>query len=91
MPILAAPTKLAIFDVDGTLLDNMACEDACYADALREVLQLHSLDTDWSHYEHVSDAGVAVEAFRRQFGSEPTVSQLDETMSLFVRLLGDAH
>lgn len=85
------PRKLAIFDVDGTLLDNMECEDACYSAALREMLGLPWLDTDWSRYEHVSDAAIAVEAFRRQFGSEPTTEQLDATISRFVRLLGDAH
>jgi phosphoglycolate phosphatase-like HAD superfamily hydrolase len=85
------PRKLAIFDVDGTLLDNMECEDACYSAALCEVLGLPWLDTDWSRYEHVSDAAIAVEAFRRQFGSEPTAEQLDATISRFVRLLRDAH
>jgi len=87
----ASPRKLAIFDVDGTLLDNMECEDECYSAALREVLGLLWVDTDWSRYEHVSDAAIAVEAFRRQFGSEPTTAQLDATISRFVRLLGDAH
>ena len=85
------PRKLAIFDVDGTLLDNMECEDACYSTALREMLGLSWVDTDWSRYEHVSDAAIAVEAFRRQFGSDPTTAQLDATISRFVRLLGDAH
>jgi len=85
------PRKLAIFDVDGTLLDNMECEDACYSAALRETLGLPWLDTDWSRYEHVSDAAIAVEAFRRQFGSEPTAEQLDATISRFVRLLAEAH
>ena len=28
--------KLAIFDVDGTLLDNMETEELCYTTALRE-------------------------------------------------------
>jgi len=85
------PRKLAVFDVDGTLLDNMACEDACYSAALREMLGLSWVDTDWSRYAHVSDAAIAVEAFRREFGSEPTAEQLDATISRFVRLLGDAH
>jgi phosphoglycolate phosphatase-like HAD superfamily hydrolase len=85
------PRKLAVFDVDGTLLDNMECEDACYSAALRETLGLSWVDTDWSGYEHVSDAAIAVEAFRREFGAEPTAEQLDATISRFVRLLGDAH
>ena len=86
-----APRKLAIFDVDGTLLDNMEVEDACYSAALREVLELPSLDTDWTHYEHVSDAAIAVEAYRRHHGSEPSTAQLNATIARFVRLLADAR
>ena len=86
-----APRKLAIFDVDGTLLDNMEIEDACYSAALREVLELPSLDTDWTRYEHVSDAAIAVEAYRRHYGAEPAAAQLEATIARFVRLLGDAH
>jgi beta-phosphoglucomutase-like phosphatase (HAD superfamily) len=33
--------KLAIFDVDGTLLDNLASEDRCFTQALSEVLAPH--------------------------------------------------
>jgi len=86
-----APRKLAIFDVDGTLLDNMEIEDACYAAALQDVLELPSLDTDWTRYEHVSDAAIAVEAYRRHYGSDPAAAQLEATIARFVRLLGDAH
>jgi phosphoglycolate phosphatase-like HAD superfamily hydrolase len=85
------PRKLAIFDVDGTLLDNMEIEDACYSAALREVLELPALDTDWTRYEHVSDAAIAVEAYRAHHGSEPSAAQLEATAARFVRLLADAH
>lgn len=88
---LEAPRKLAIFDVDGTLLDNMEIEDACYSTALREVLELPSLDTDWTRYQHVSDAAIAAEAYRRQHGSEPSAAQLEATITRFVRLLAEAH
>lgn len=83
--------NLAVFDVDGTLLNNLSCEDACYAQALRDVLRISALDTDWARYEHVSDAGVAVEAFRRQFDSDPTPEQVEATISHFLDLLAAAH
>ena len=35
--------NLAIFDVDGTLLDNMDSEEACYTEALRTGLGLTAL------------------------------------------------
>jgi phosphoglycolate phosphatase-like HAD superfamily hydrolase len=83
--------NLVIFDVDGTLLDNLACEDACYAAALRERLGLVELDTDWRTYEHVSDEGIAVEAYQRAFGVAPTRAQLAATVDRFLTLLADAH
>ena len=83
--------KLAIFDVDGTLLDNLAGEDACYAAAIREGLGLTELDTNWRTYEHISDEGVAIEAYQRAFGVRPTQRQLTATIDRFLTLLADAH
>lgn len=79
--------NLAVFDVDGTLLDNHACENECYAAALRDVLDLPTLDSQWHKYEHVTDTGIAVEAFRRQFGLEPSAEQISATIVRFVTLL----
>jgi len=83
--------KLAIFDVDGTLLDNMESEEACYSAALREGFGLAALDTDWSTYEHVTDEGVAREAHQRAFGCAPSVERMARTVDRFVTLLADAH
>jgi hypothetical protein len=38
--------NLAILDVDGALLDNWRAEDACFAEALREGLGIHTLATE---------------------------------------------
>jgi phosphoglycolate phosphatase-like HAD superfamily hydrolase len=83
--------KLAIFDVDGTLLDNMENEEACFTAALRQGFGLTDLDTDWSSYEHVTDEGVAVEAHRRAFGLAPSAERIAQTVDRFVTLLADAH
>jgi len=83
--------KLAIFDVDGTLLDNMESEEACYTAALREGFGLAALDTDWSTYEHVTDEGVAREAHQRAFGRAPSAERMAQTAEHFVTLLADAH
>lgn len=83
--------KLAIFDVDGTLLDNVASEDTCFTQALSEVMFLPTLDDDWASYRHVSDAGIATEAYQRVFGGAPTLDLLDATIVRFVELLTHAH
>jgi phosphoglycolate phosphatase-like HAD superfamily hydrolase len=86
-----AVVKLVVFDIDGTLLDNLESEDACYAAALNEGLGLAALDTDWRSYEHVTDQGVAVEAYRRAFGVAPSAERIDKAIDRFLMLLTDAH
>jgi len=83
--------KLAIFDVDGTLLDNVASEDVCYAAALIKGLGLAALDTDWRTYRHVTDEGVAREAFERAFGVPPSAEAIARTIDHFLTFLADAH
>ncbi len=83
--------NLAVFDIDGALLNNLAGEDACYAQALREQLALEDLDTDWASYEHVSDDGIATEAYARAYGCPPTAVLRTATIDHFVALLRAAH
>jgi hypothetical protein len=58
-----------IFDIDGTLLDSSSFENRLYLDAIREVLGDPEIDSDWTHYEHVSDAGILMEVCRRRGAS----------------------
>lgn len=46
-----------MFDVDGTLVMSDEFDGNCYLEAVYEVLG-HSLDTDWTKYTYVSDAGI---------------------------------
>src|SRR6476619_4948592 len=83
--------NLAIFDVDGTLLDNLASEDACYVAALAAGLGLTKLDADWRTYTDVTDQGIAVEAYQRAFGLVPSPTRLAYTIEHFLMLLAEAH
>lgn len=83
--------NLAVFDVDGTLLDNLAGEDACFAQALREQLALEDLDTNWASYQHVSDDGIATEAYARAHARALTASQRNSAIDRFVALLHSTH
>ena len=38
--------KLVVFDIDGTLLDNLATEDECYVQALRDGLALNAVSAE---------------------------------------------
>lgn len=46
-----------MFDVDGTLVESYEFDERCYVDAVQSVLG-HRIDTDWSNYSHISDAGI---------------------------------
>lgn len=83
--------KLAVFDVDGTLLDNLAAEDACFVQALRDGLGLREISCAWETYQHVSDQGVACEAYYRQFGTVPPPGLVAHTIDRFVQELAFAH
>ena len=48
---------LAIFDIDGTLTDSCAFDDALYTEAVQEVLDIR-IDSNWVQYRHVTDAGI---------------------------------
>ncbi|MEW8683536.1 MAG: HAD family hydrolase [Candidatus Thiodiazotropha endolucinida] len=46
-----------MFDVDGTLVRSYELDENCYLEAVYEVLG-HHLDTDWTKYSYISDAGI---------------------------------
>jgi hypothetical protein len=53
---------------------------ATYSGALRGGLGLTELNTEWDQYEHISDLGIAAEAFARAFGRQPSTEQLSTTI-----------
>lgn len=46
-----------MFDVDGTLVLSVEFDEICFLEAVYKVLG-HSLDSDWTKYTYVSDAGI---------------------------------
>lgn len=49
--------NFALFDIEGTLFENLAPEDACYVHALEIGLGHAEVDHDWNTYGHVKGAG----------------------------------
>ena len=52
------PFHLIMFDVDGTLVIGNGIDDVCFSEAVKEVLGIDNIDTDWSHYLHVTESGI---------------------------------
>ena len=51
-------TRVAIFDLDGTLAETMAVDVRCYVEAIHAHFGEVPLDTEWDSYPHVTDTGV---------------------------------
>ncbi len=52
------PGKLAIFDVDGTLVQSYELDGECFVAAFHDAFGIAEVDTDWVRYDHTTDPGV---------------------------------
>jgi phosphoglycolate phosphatase-like HAD superfamily hydrolase len=77
-------TKLALFDIDGTLLESTGFDSDCYVAAIRDVLGIGQIDTDWSHYVHSTDSGILAELYRNRFKQEIPPEIEEQTKERFV-------
>jgi phosphoglycolate phosphatase-like HAD superfamily hydrolase len=50
--------SLAIFDIDGTLTDTNAIDDACYRSAVAAAIGVPEAEVDWSGTAHFTDRGI---------------------------------
>ena len=73
-----------LFDIDGTLIDSRTSEGDTYADAVREVLGLEGLSTDWTRYAVVTDAGILDQLAREGLGRPVTDDELAAVRALHV-------
>lgn len=79
-------TRLAIFDLDGTLTRTNAVDGECYLEAMSTELGC-ALNPDWTTYQHCTDAGIAHEALADFFGRRATSEEIDRLRERFVALL----
>src|SRR5947208_1005067 len=81
-------TRLAIFDLDGTLTCTNAVDGECYVEAMSTELGC-ALNPDWSSYQHCTDAGIAHEALAHFFGRPASPQEIERLRGRFVALLRD--
>jgi len=82
------PPHLALFDIDGTLCDSQAAEDACFVQAVHKVMGIVIDDTDWSRFQTTTTRGILTE-LSAENTSAPT--RIAETEAHFVALLREAQ
>ena len=84
------PSKLAIFDVDGTLVQSYELEGECFVAAFHDAFGIGDIDTDWGRYDHVTDPGIAAQIIRERRGREPGADELVRLQSAFQVRLAEA-
>jgi len=55
---------LIMFDIDGTLVNSFGFDEECYLKTTETVLGI-KISSNWSEYEHTTDAGILDEAIDR--------------------------
>ncbi|UTW44492.1 HAD family hydrolase [bacterium SCSIO 12696] len=72
-----------MFDIDGTLIESMDFDSACYLEAVESVTGL-KIDSDWSNYRHVTDSGILLEVIERYSLASRKQQIMAETKQLFI-------
>ena len=78
-----------VFDIDGTLLESFETDCDLFVLAVKRVLGVTDVNTDWSCYRHVTDQGILLEIMN-QHGIAPSHELMEATKQEFVSLL-EAH
>jgi len=67
--------QLALFDIDGTLIDSVGRCDGLFADAIADVCGVSDVRLDWSLSPDATDSGGSVAHFVHYTGRQPTPPQ----------------
>jgi phosphoglycolate phosphatase len=73
--------RLVLFDIDGTLLELQACENAAYLRAFADCYGITGLSDDWSRYRFRTDIGIAREILENHFRRSCTEMELETVLS----------
>lgn len=55
--------NLIIFDIDGTLTETTEVDSKCFVQAVKDVLQVTEINTNWMQYQYSTDSGVTDEIY----------------------------
>jgi len=83
--------NLVVFDLDGTLTDTNAVDDECFVQALRIAFKIGHVNTNWTEYSHVTDAGVILASFRQKYVRDPQPAEISSFIECFASLLNECY
>lgn len=85
-----AMRRLAIFDVDGTLVDSVVGDGRAFAQAMRESLGRVEIDMTWESYPHATDSSIAEVLWDQVHRRRPTAEEIAAAQRRLVALMGEA-
>ncbi len=74
---------LVMFDIDGTLLQANAIDDACYIQTAQSQFAVDTINSDWHSYPHVTNSGITETLHQQFLGSEASPMFLEQFRSAF--------
>lgn len=81
------PDKLAVFDLDGTLLRSNHLDDALYPRAVLAAHGIEGVSNDWTSYRSSTDFGITREILETHWGRDPSAEEIGQVRDEFVALL----
>lgn len=78
---------LILFDIDGTLIDSIKADDACFIQTFSELYKIDLAGVDWNSFPHVTDSGLTHEIFQRFFQRAPREEEVQRIKAHFYQLL----
>jgi beta-phosphoglucomutase-like phosphatase (HAD superfamily) len=82
---------LAIFDLDGTLIDSTVIDHQCFLETFEAEFGLPAMAADWRSYPHQTDRGLTHEFLRGAWSRDPNEAEIARHRAAFIaRLRGQA-
>ena len=79
--------RIAVFDLDGTLIDTCAVDAECYVGALATTFGISGANDDWSVYDDVTDSGILTDLVTSARGWPPSIQEQASFITTFVTRL----
>jgi phosphoglycolate phosphatase-like HAD superfamily hydrolase len=86
-PDKRGPDKLAVFDLDGTLLQSNHLDDALYPRAVLAAHGIEGVSHDWTIYRSSTDFGITREILETHWRRDPSAAEIGRVRDEFVALL----
>src|SRR5438270_6445361 len=80
-------SRLAVFDIDGTLTDTNDVDDECFRRAVTDIFALSHVSVDWSDAPHITDSSLARWLCQTHCRRDASEAELARLTAHFVGLL----